>query len=59
MTKEDSMIEVAVKMFGACIESSACEEMTAEMLMKEYSISEKEAALIAKIARAEWADAYS
>jgi hypothetical protein len=59
MTKEDSMLEDAVKMFGVCIESEACEAMVASMLMKEYDISEKDAKAIARLARVEWVEAYS
>jgi hypothetical protein len=59
MMKDDSMLEAATSMYGVCMESEACEGMIVAMLMKEYDVSEKEAGLIARLARAEWAEAYS
>jgi hypothetical protein len=59
MTKEDSMLEAATSMYGACMESEACESMVVAMLMKTYSTSEKEAEMMARLARAEWAEVYS
>jgi hypothetical protein len=59
MTKEDSMLEAATMMYGACMESGACEGLIIAMLMKEYSVSEKEATMIARLARAEWMEVYS
>jgi hypothetical protein len=59
MLKEDSMLEAATAMFGVCMESEACDGMIVAMLMKEYGASEKEAEMMARLARAEWAEAYS
>lgn len=59
MTKEDSMLEAATAMYGVCMESESCEGLIVSMLMKEYSVSEKEAEMMARLARAEWVEAYS
>lgn len=59
MTKEDSMLEAAMMMYGACVESEACEGLVVAMLMKEYSVSEEEATVIARLARVEWMEVYS
>jgi hypothetical protein len=59
MTTEDSMLEAATTMYGLCMESEACEGMIVTMLMKEYGLSEAEAGIMARMARVEWAEAYS
>lgn len=59
MTKEDSMLEAATMMYGSCMESEACEGLIVAMLMKKYNVSEKEATMIARLARAEWMEVYS
>lgn len=58
MIKEDSMLNSAMSMFGSCMESEACESLVVSMLMKEYDVSEKEAGMMALLARAEWVEAY-
>lgn len=57
--KEEKMLAAACAMYGSCMESEACESMIAAMLMKEYSLSEKEAVMVARLAKAEWMEAYS
>jgi len=57
--KEEMMLAAACAMYGSCMESAACESMIVAMLMKEYGLSEKEAEMTARLARAEWAEAYS
>lgn len=57
--KEEMMLAAACAMYGSCMESEACEGMIVAMLMKEYALSEKEAVMVAKLARAEWMEAYA
>jgi hypothetical protein len=57
--KEEMMLAAACAMYGSCMESAACESMIVAFLMKEYGLSERKAEMTARLARAEWAEAYS
>ena len=59
MTYDDeALLAYACELYGECLGSEGCLEMTIERLISELDLSDQEAEVLALAAYEEWVDAY-
>ena len=57
-SKDEAILSYACEIYGECLGSEGCLEMTIERLIYELDLSDQEAEVLAWAAYEEWCEAY-